>query len=371
MAPLSGQPSNNNGNVNSGSTSAGHWPPRQQERLRLPSAQSVSAERNRLLETAAAIASIAETTAAPSPSPSQRSKRTAPPPPPRTGAGKTMLPPLSSPAAVPAIDTPTATDTKAATATSAARVPKVAVVQETKSPLRETSTLAPFECLPPPLPNTDSKHTLPPFEYTLTNFPFCSKVSPQHQSAEIATESRPSTNGSTSSSTNGTTVQTATSARRTSARLKMSLVNNIKSEKPSKMGRKGDPRMHRAVAERLNNPELTLLEALRLGGFDFPSDGGHDATLEDADGVTLGQRKNQLSRRLRLARQNAERNTNSKPVLQVAGQAATQTSAPPMQLGSVGTFCSALCVYHVIRCCVVVGRILPITHFHKYFQFLP
>ena len=31
----------------------------------------------------------------------------------------------------------------------------------------------------------------------------------------------------------------------------------------SKLGRKGDPRMHRAVAMRLVNPEMTLLEALR------------------------------------------------------------------------------------------------------------
>lgn len=64
--------------------------------------------------------------------------------------------------------------------------------------------------------------------------------------------------------------------------------------------------MHRAVAERLANPDLSLLEALRRGGFDFPLEGGHDATLTDTDGVTLGQRKNQLSRRLRLARQSME-----------------------------------------------------------------
>jgi hypothetical protein len=71
----------------------------------------------------------------------------------------------------------------------------------------------------------------------------------------------------------------------------------------TKLGRKGDPRMHRAVAARLAEPDMTLLEALRKGGFDFPAEGGQDSTLLDADGVTLGQRKNQLSRRLRLARQ--------------------------------------------------------------------
>ena len=68
-----------------------------------------------------------------------------------------------------------------------------------------------------------------------------------------------------------------------------------------KMGRKGDPRMHRSVAARLVDPDMSLLDALRQGGFNFPAEGGHDITLHDADGVTLGQRKNQLSRRLRLA----------------------------------------------------------------------
>jgi nucleotidyltransferase/DNA polymerase involved in DNA repair len=79
--------------------------------------------------------------------------------------------------------------------------------------------------------------------------------------------------------------------------------NTNPSASSTKLGRKGDPRMHRAVAARLADPDMTLLEALRKGGFDFPAEGGQDSTLVDADGVTLGQRKNQLSRRLRLARQ--------------------------------------------------------------------
>jgi hypothetical protein len=79
---------------------------------------------------------------------------------------------------------------------------------------------------------------------------------------------------------------------------------NNSSSSMSKMGRKGDPRMHRSVAARLENPDMALLDALRQGGFLFPVDAcGHDSTLVDADNVTLGQRKNQLSRRLRLARQ--------------------------------------------------------------------
>lgn len=75
-----------------------------------------------------------------------------------------------------------------------------------------------------------------------------------------------------------------------------------------KLGRKGDPRMHRAVAARLRDPNISLLDALREGGFDFPADSGHEMQCHDADGVTLGQRKNQLSRRLRLARQSADVN---------------------------------------------------------------
>lgn len=45
---------------------------------------------------------------------------------------------------------------------------------------------------------------------------------------------------------------------------------------------------------------MSLFEALQAGGFDYPST--EDANAVDAEGVSLGQRKNQLSRRLRLAR---------------------------------------------------------------------
>jgi hypothetical protein len=88
---------------------------------------------------------------------------------------------------------------------------------------------------------------------------------------------------------------------------------NSKRSKASNKGRHGDPRMHRAVAARLLNPELSLLEALLEGGFCFPEgtegSGKSDRNIYDADGVLLCQRKNQLSRRLRLAkkRQQASR----------------------------------------------------------------
>ena len=72
------------------------------------------------------------------------------------------------------------------------------------------------------------------------------------------------------------------------------------------VGRRGDPRMHRAVAARRANPSMSLLEALIVGGFKFSNGtdgrGKSDRNVYDSDNVLLCQRKNQLSRRLRLAR---------------------------------------------------------------------
>ena len=74
----------------------------------------------------------------------------------------------------------------------------------------------------------------------------------------------------------------------------------------SNLGRRGDPRMHKAVSARLSNPGISLLEALVEGGFNFPNDvetcGKSDRDIYDSEGVQLCQRKNQLSRRLRLIR---------------------------------------------------------------------
>jgi hypothetical protein len=85
--------------------------------------------------------------------------------------------------------------------------------------------------------------------------------------------------------------------------------NNGNNKMSSKLGRKGDPRMHRAVAARLVNPDLTLFEALRQGGFDYPTN--DEASVVDSEKVTLGQRKNQLSRRLRLARKQQQHSGGS------------------------------------------------------------
>lgn len=95
----------------------------------------------------------------------------------------------------------------------------------------------------------------------------------------------------------------------------------------AKLGRKGDPRMHRAVAARLASPDLPLLDALRQGGFEFPAaNGEHDSTLVDADGVTLGQRKNQLSRRLRLAKKDESAAEGNKKAENIINSNANRTS---------------------------------------------
>ncbi len=78
----------------------------------------------------------------------------------------------------------------------------------------------------------------------------------------------------------------------------------------TKSGRKSDPRMDRAVQAKLNDPNLSLIDALRKGGFVFPavSDSGKPQyAIVDADNVKITQRKNQLLRRLRTTKKkNAE-----------------------------------------------------------------
>mmetsp|Transcript_3120 Transcript_3120/g.4555 ORF Transcript_3120/g.4555 Transcript_3120/m.4555 type:complete len:810 (-) Transcript_3120:492-2921(-) len=95
-----------------------------------------------------------------------------------------------------------------------------------------------------------------------------------------------------------------------SKKLKSKPISNPKKSRklnyiPSKLGRKGDPRMHRALKARLDNPKLSLLDALTQGGFEFH---WKDGISYDSDNVQLGQRKNQLSRRLRLYKQNQNHN---------------------------------------------------------------
>jgi hypothetical protein len=75
-----------------------------------------------------------------------------------------------------------------------------------------------------------------------------------------------------------------------------------------KSGRKSDPRMDRAVQAKLDDPSLSLLDALRAGGFIFPSlddSSTPQYTVVDSDNVKITQRKNQLLRRIRTAKKKA------------------------------------------------------------------
>ncbi|CAB9529750.1 expressed unknown protein [Seminavis robusta] len=88
---------------------------------------------------------------------------------------------------------------------------------------------------------------------------------------------------------------------------------------------RGDPRMNRAVEIRLNNPNVSLSDALRMGGFEYPPRA--TASVVDSENVALGQRKNQLNRRLRQAR------LARAAALERRSAAQTQTGAmksPPM-----------------------------------------
>lgn len=70
--------------------------------------------------------------------------------------------------------------------------------------------------------------------------------------------------------------------------------SNSNSNTDSSSRSRGDDRMKRACEARIADPSLTLLGALKIGGFVFPQD---QPTREDCDvdGVRLRQRKNQLS----------------------------------------------------------------------------
>lgn len=62
----------------------------------------------------------------------------------------------------------------------------------------------------------------------------------------------------------------------------------------------GDPRMNRAVQIKLANPDISPAAALMAGGFVFPGGYSTDAkNNRDTEGVSMYQRRNQLSRRVR------------------------------------------------------------------------
>ena len=69
----------------------------------------------------------------------------------------------------------------------------------------------------------------------------------------------------------------------------------------SKFGRRGDERMTLALQAKIRNPKMTAYDALKIGGFEYPrQERGMKATeIYDCDNISLQQRKNQLSRRIR------------------------------------------------------------------------
>ena len=107
-----------------------------------------------------------------------------------------------------------------------------------------------------------------------------------------------SSSSATSSTAQISTTTTSVSKKKFTLQQKLMLVENKKNH-----GRRGDPRMNTAVAKKIENPNLTLFQALTEGGFEFPCE-EHNSTgngpIYDSNKVLLSQRKNQLSRRLRL-----------------------------------------------------------------------
>ena len=84
----------------------------------------------------------------------------------------------------------------------------------------------------------------------------------------------------------------------------LALALEIIEDTRSRFGRNGDERMNRAVETKVQNPTMTSYDALVAGGFVFPPmrKGVKASDIYDNDNVSLQQRTNQLSRRLRRVR---------------------------------------------------------------------
>mmetsp|Transcript_31941 Transcript_31941/g.65018 ORF Transcript_31941/g.65018 Transcript_31941/m.65018 type:complete len:512 (+) Transcript_31941:313-1848(+) len=78
-----------------------------------------------------------------------------------------------------------------------------------------------------------------------------------------------------------------------------------KKKSGSKRGMVGDPRMEKSIRIRLANPHLPLRDTLVLGGFVFNTIDEAGDEIDD-DGIRLDQRRNQLSRRIRLLKKGEE-----------------------------------------------------------------
>ena len=84
------------------------------------------------------------------------------------------------------------------------------------------------------------------------------------------------------------------------------------------MGRgRRDPRMATALKAKLADPDMSLLDALVLGGYVFTEEGGSSGGGKvDQDGITLRQRTNNLCRRIRTAKQGKKKEEESASDLQ-------------------------------------------------------
>jgi hypothetical protein len=122
--------------------------------------------------------------------------------------------------------------------------------------------------------------------------------------------------------------------------------SNGKKSGDGKGGRQSDPRMIAAINAKMNDNSLPLREALEVGGFEFPPIEGRcaAATVLDSDGVSLAQRKNQLSRRLRQIKAeqakkgNAHDGVEGEKAASVSQQKEDGASTSMKRVGSLDSF---------------------------------
>ena len=116
--------------------------------------------------------------------------------------------------------------------------------------------------------------------------------------AGIGLEPVPSQQNCESNQTSQSTKRKVKKAGKTNAKK-----NDGKKKGLPRPGRAGDARMTKAVQVKLNNPDLSLVDALIAAGFVFPelneTEAKMKSTVTDTNGVALYQRRNQLMRRLR------------------------------------------------------------------------
>ena len=111
------------------------------------------------------------------------------------------------------------------------------------------------------------------------------------------------------------------------------LYEKIMVEKEGKLGKKGDPRMNQALLICLEDPNLPHLDALLRCGFDFSPLSREELELrssrvvKDIENITLKQRFDQLSRRLRTARKWIEREREEGKLLSVDSTTTNVTGA--------------------------------------------